>query len=204
MQESENRGVTAYRGPAAPCHLSASARPSAYARSGSVNRSSRRIRSESTRPLVTRSPTRSASVEQRVHGGREVRPEDQRGGGAGAREAVDEVGGDPGGVRRVGQARLLGQRAAFEPVEQGHAEAADRAHLRVVHVGVDEPREHQPVAEVDDLVVRVLAEELVGRSAGDDHAVADEQRRVGLRAQVVALERALRGVDEGAAEERHR
>ncbi len=73
-----------------------------------------------------------------------------------------------------------------------------------MHVGVDEPREHQSLAQVDDLVVRVLAEELVGRSAGGDHAVADEQGGVGLRAQVVATERALRGVDEGAAEERHR
>ncbi len=62
VQESEKRGVTAYLVRPRPCHLSASARPSAYARSGSVNRSSRRIRSESTRPLVTRSPTRSASV----------------------------------------------------------------------------------------------------------------------------------------------
>ena len=204
MQESEKRGVTAYLRATAAVPL-VGERPPLGVRAVGVGE---QVLAQD--PVGEHQAARHPQPdpvglgEQRIHGGREVGPEDQRGGGAGAREAVDEVGGDPGGVRRVGQAGLLGERATFEPVEQRHAEAADRAHLRVVHVGVDEPREHESLAQVDDLVVRVLAEELVGRSAGGDHAVADEQGGVGLRAQVVATERALRGVDEGAAEERHR
>ena len=162
------------------------------------------MRSLSTSPLVTRSPTRVASSNSASTARGEVGAEDQRGRGAGAGQAVDEVGGDPGGVRRVGEARLLGQRAALEPVEQRHAEAADRAYLREVHVRVDEPRQHQPLAQVDDLVIRVLGEQRAGRPAGHDDAVAHDDGGVRLGAQVVALEGALRGVEEGAEEDRHR
>ena len=53
----------------------------------SCSSSARSIRSLTTSPLVTRSPTRAASVEQRVDRGREMRAEHQRGGRARRRPA---------------------------------------------------------------------------------------------------------------------
>ena len=66
------------------------------------------------------------------------------------------------------------------------------------------PGQHQSLAQVDDLVVRVLGEQ---RAAGPRATITPSrtsERGVRLGAQVVALEGALRGVEEGAAEERHR
>ena len=139
--------------------------------------------------------------EQRVDGAGEVRPEDEGGRGAGPGQAGDEVGGDRGGVRVVGEPGLLGQRALLQPVEQRHAEPADGPDLGEVHVGVDEPGQDQPAPQVHDLVGAVV---LVGeRLAGDDHAVLDDQGQVGALPQPPSGERAVRGVDEGAAEESH-
>ena len=50
------------------------------------------------------------------------------------------------GVVDVGHARLLGQRAAVQPVEQRLAEAADHPHLREVHVRVDEAGQEHAAA----------------------------------------------------------
>ena len=136
-------------------------------------------------PARDAQPHPGGLVEQRVHRAREVGAEDQGRGRTGAGEPIDEVGRDPDGVRRVGQPRLLGQRAALEPVEQGHPEPADGADLREVHVGVDEAREHQALAKVDDLVVGVVGQHDVGRAAGDDDAFSHHHRGVGLGAQVV-------------------
>ena len=78
----------------------------------------------------------------------------------------------PRGDVDVGQPDLLGQRALVEPVEQRHAEPADDAHLREVHVGVDEPGQHHALAEVED-VARPDARRARGEGpAGGDDAVA--------------------------------
>ncbi len=71
-------------------------------------------------------------------------------------------------------------------------------------MGVDEPGEYQAFAQVDDLLVRVRGEHVGGRTTGHDDPVAHHDGGVGLRAQVVALEGALRSVEEGAAKGRHR
>ncbi len=56
VQESEKRGITAYRLRPTPCQRSASARPSSYPFWAEVSRSGRRLRSLTTSPLVIRSP----------------------------------------------------------------------------------------------------------------------------------------------------
>ena len=155
-------------------------------------------------PARDAQPYPGGLLEQGVHRTREVGPEDEGRGGTGAGEPIDEVGRDPDGVRGVGQPRLLRQRAALEPVEQGHPEPADGADLREVHVGVDEPREHQARAKVDDLVIGMVGQHDGRRAARHDHAVAHHDRCVGLGAQVRALERAVGRVEEGAAVGRHR
>ena len=117
----------------------------------------RRIRSLSTRPAVIRSPRASAAVEQRVHRGGEVRAEDQRGRGARRRPGRRRnSSATASAYASVGQLGLLGQRAPVQPVQQRHAQPADGPDLRVVHVGVDEPGQQQPAAQVDDVLVRVL------------------------------------------------
>ena len=109
-----------------------------------VSSGSGRPRSLTTSPHVTRSPSRCAPGEQRSTAPGEVGAEDQRGGGAGGDQAEDELLGHHRGVRRTASRCLLRQRAPVQPLEQRHAERADDAHLRVVHVGVDQPRQQQP------------------------------------------------------------
>ena len=72
--DSENRGVTAYRSLPLPCQRSIRSRLSASARSGVHSRSSRRIRSLSTRPAVTFSPRASASVNSTSTAGAKCEP----------------------------------------------------------------------------------------------------------------------------------
>ncbi len=74
LQDSENRGVTAYRDRRTPCQRSASARPSASARSGVVSSAPGSSRSLTTSPEVTRSPTRSASVNSASTAGAKCEP----------------------------------------------------------------------------------------------------------------------------------
>jgi hypothetical protein len=62
VQDSEKRGVTAYRFRPTPCQRLARARDSAYARIGVVSNSGRSNRSLSTSPLVIRSPTSDAAL----------------------------------------------------------------------------------------------------------------------------------------------
>ncbi len=52
--------MTAYRSRPRPCQRAASATASSYARCGVVSSAGGRLRSLTTRPLVTRRPTRSA------------------------------------------------------------------------------------------------------------------------------------------------
>lgn len=88
-------------------------------------------------------------------------------------EPGHELAGHLCGIRRVGQPRLLGQGRVLEPVEQGHAEGADGADLRVVDVRVDEPGQQDTTAKVDDRVVRVCLAHVGEVSAGPDDAVLD-------------------------------
>ena len=104
----------------------------------------------------------------------------------------------------VGEPRLLGQRALLQPVEQRHAEPADRPDLREVHVGVDEAGQHQPLAQVDDLVAGCRGTASANGSRATITPSSTTRARSVLGPQPPSGERAVRGVEEGAAEDRHR
>ena len=71
-------------------------------------------------------PAALGAGEQDVHGGGEVRAEDQR--RRGARSSARRSRNSPAttsGVRVLGERALLGQRALLQPVQQRHAQPAD-------------------------------------------------------------------------------
>ncbi len=131
-------------------------------------------------PVADHQPGRNTDAalrglrEQDIDRGRVVGSEDQRGGGAGPHQPGQEVASHATGIVHVGQPGLLRQRTALEPVEQRHAERADHAHLREVHVGVDEPRQDEARGQVDHLLAGVAAPQLGERSARGDDAVAHQ------------------------------
>ena len=148
-----------------------------------MSSSSRSTRSLTTSPVVTRSPvscacsnmTSTALAKWDPNTSAEVVP-------ASTSPAVNSASHRPG-VVDVGEPRLLGQGALLEPLQQRHAQAADDADLGEVDVRVDQPRQQQPPAQVDDLDLRVLATDLLERAAGDDEPAGHQQARVGLGAQ---------------------
>ena len=154
---------------------------------------------------MVRSPTRSAACNSTSTAGAKWLPKTSAVVVPGLDETVDEVGGDPGGVRRVGEPGLLGQGAVGQPVEQRQPEPADDPHLRQVHVGVDEAGERRGLRAGRArrrAGVGGAAADLGDRAAVGDAAVDDEQPAVVLgRAAGPGREGVLRGVDEGATEE---
>ncbi len=112
VQESEKRGITAYRLRPTPCQRSASARPSSYPCCGEVSRSGRRIRSLTTSPLVIRSPRWAACVNRTSIAGAKWAPKTRAVVVPAAASPSRKSPATAARVVGVGQQRLLGQRAA--------------------------------------------------------------------------------------------
>ncbi len=169
-----------------------------------MSRSGRRIRSLTTSPLVIRSPLCAACAKRTSTAGAKWAPKTSAVVVPAAASPSRKSPATPLGVVGVGQQRLLGKRASLEPVEQWHPQGADHPDLGEVHVGVDEPGQHQPVGQVDDLLVRMGTTELGEAATLEDHPVAHEHGAVDLGAQGPAGEGIVGGVQERAPEERHR
>ncbi len=139
-------------------------------------------------PVADDEPARDAQAvalrlrEEQVDGRGEVRPEHQRRGGARGDQARDELVRDGGGVVGRGEVLLLRERAAVEPLQQRHAERTDHPHLGEVDVGVHQPRQQDPVAQVEDRRPGPDGRDVGVRAAVDDHAVVGDDE-----AEVVAV-----------------
>ena len=81
----------------------------------------------------------------RVH-----RAVDRRRGGAVARQLVQEEAGHRGGVRRLGEAQLLGEGVALQPVHELRAVGSDDLGLGKMDMGVDEARQDEAAGKVVD------------------------------------------------------
>ena len=101
------------------------------------------------------------------------------------------------GVRPVGELALLGQGASLQPVQQRHAQPADRADLREVHVRVDEAGDQQPAVEPSDRLVGVLGPQRREAAPGADDALPHQQRAdLGQRVAWIPRERVTRCIDD--------
>ena len=147
--ESEKRGVTAYRARPRPCQRDARSTASEWARSGVVSSGSGSIRSLTTRPLVTRSPKRAASVNSASTAGAKWDPKTSEVVVPAAISPADELARDRRRVVGSSEVLLLGQGAALEPLQQRHPERPDHPDLGEVHVGVDQPGQQDPGPQVD-------------------------------------------------------
>ena len=154
---------------------------------------------------MTRSPTRCRLGEQRVDRRREVGAEDQGAGGAGGDQPAQELRRDPLGVRRVGEAALLGQRAPLEPLQQRHAERTDRPG----------PAGSARACRRARAAARRRAGRRPRRRGGrratsaksprvDDHAVDDQQPASSSLRSSPPVERVVGGVEDPGPVDRHR
>ena len=147
--EYAKRGVTAYNRRPRLWYRSISIALSSCARSGVTCSSGRSRRSESTSPMrcagPTRRPPRRAPPSRRRNARRTRAPSSCR-----ARRARAETAPpSPRHTPRSAILRLFRQRDRLEPVEQRSPHRADDAHLREVHVRVDESRKDEAAAPVD-------------------------------------------------------
>ncbi len=197
VHDSEKRGMTAYRGaadarasvPRAPGPRRTRARAWCAGRRAAAGRST-------TRPLVIRSPPSAAASNRRPTPRRNATRTPARSWCPASTSAADELARDRAGVVDVGEPRLLGQRALVEPVEQRHAEAADRPHLREVHVRVDEARAAADL-RAGRRPFRRDAEPAVGEGPSvDDHPIDDDASpRVVIGTQRASGERVVGRVE---------
>ena len=202
--DRENRGVTAYLSRPLPCQRSISRREAASPWAGVQSRSSRRIRSDSTRPVVRFKPDLLGGGEQDVHRRLEVRAEHQRGGGAAADEFAEEFLRHARS-RRTGVGELGSPRAARTspaspaaacpgrpwPASAGNARGCRRSRAAA-------GRRCSSTTDSSGCSARRWRE----RASGRDDAVADQQAAVGFdpqRVGRVAGERVAGGVEDGGA-----
>ena len=143
-------------------------------------------------------------LEEHVYGAREVGAQDQRRRRAGGGKAGHEFPCHDTRVVGRHQPRLLRQGDGVEPFEQWQAQRAGDAHLRVVHVRVDETGQDEPFAQVEHVVVRMPSRQFCPRASLGDDAVDDAQSGVALDTQLGPNGGvAGRGVDEGTPDEGH-
>ena len=134
--------------------------------------------------------------EQRGGRAREMRTENQRRRGAVRGERGDKLSRDGRRISRVGQARFLGQRQLFQPVEQPVSQAAEDADLRKVHVRVDESGQDVTAAQIADRGFRMGLGDGTVIAAVDHFAILNREGSIGIRRP----KRSRRETDSGACE----
>ena len=109
-------------------------------------------------------------------------------------------------ARRSGRRQpcLLGEGAASSQSSSGMPQPADRADLREVHVGVDEPGQHEAAAQVDHSSSGCARAQRGVPAALDDVPSRTSRPASASARSVAAGERVLGRVEERAPVERHR
>ena len=103
----------------------------------------------------------------------------KRGGGAVARQLVEEELGVARGVRGIGEFLLFDEGVFLQPFEELRAIGRDHLRLRVVDMGVDESGQNQRVGVMFDRSCRRQPRHQLGSGSGRlDAAVLDEHDTV--------------------------
>ncbi len=67
------------------------------------------------------------------------------------RETVQKLLRDLARIFRIGHARLFRQRMQFKPIQQRISQPTEYAYLRIMHMGINEPRQHEAAAQIADV-----------------------------------------------------
>ena len=132
-----------------------------------------------------RAALRFGGFKQRSGRGSKMRAKHQRRGGSMRSQRVHEPAGHAAGVGMIRHARLFGQRAMLQPIQQRPAQSAEHAQLRKMRVRVDEAGQKKAAAQIHGRNTRMRVAKTRIIAARGHAAIADQQTAVGVAFQRV-------------------